>query len=100
MFLARDTDRLSTDTTPLLDRRTGISSAGYYASRNNEERGLDYGGDDTRWGWLIKLIKEFLAKENTKKILKCTMAYFLGSLATYGSLFQALLGVSRIKVTC
>ncbi|KAI5807445.1 Fusaric acid resistance protein-like-domain-containing protein [Peziza echinospora] len=88
-----DTDGgLSTDTTPLLDRRTGISSVGQYASRNNEERGLDYSDDDTRWGWLIKLVRELLAKENTKKILKCTLAYFLGSLATFVTPIAAILG--------
>ncbi|RPB29573.1 hypothetical protein L211DRAFT_26154 [Terfezia boudieri ATCC MYA-4762] len=73
------------DTSPLLGR----SYASYAPSEiGGIQRERDEDDNERRWGqkWVgkkMEMVKEVLGSKNTKMITKCTIAYFLGSLATY-----------------
>ncbi|KAF8422669.1 Fusaric acid resistance protein-like-domain-containing protein [Tirmania nivea] len=87
------------DTSPLLGR----SYASYAPSEigRTQEEG-DENDFERRWSWKwvgkkVGMVKEVLGSKNTKMVTKCTIAYFLGSLATFVTPIAEFLGKSDGK---
>ncbi|KAF8475692.1 Fusaric acid resistance protein-like-domain-containing protein [Kalaharituber pfeilii] len=90
--ITSDPEAAMTETTPLLSRS--------YASSLRNGDGQEYFLDEVMWDrihqWKVALTN-MMGSKNSKSIIKCTLAYFLGSLATFVAPIAAILGRSDGK---